>query len=170
MSDFENGAKTVCPQCGQELEAGAKFCSGCGSKIEPPVVEAVPVQEEIKINYEPVVESTAYDTATNVYNSTPVYQAQPENTNKNMIGVSIGSLVCGVLSLICCCTGFFGLLLAVAGIVLGIVALKCGYAGKGMAIAGIAVSGVSLFIVIILLICSGAGMFDELVNEITYYM
>lgn len=35
----------VCPSCGKDVESGAAFCPGCGSKMPEPVVEEVATEE-----------------------------------------------------------------------------------------------------------------------------
>jgi hypothetical protein len=70
------------------------------------------------------------------------YRPQPApNTG---IGFSIASLVCGIISVLCCCTSALAFMCAVAGLVLGIYACYRGFAGKGLAIAGIVFSGIGL--------------------------
>ena len=74
------------------------------------------------------------------------------------IGFAIASLVCGILSLLCCCLDLFSPILAIAAIVLGVITLCFKYDGKGMAIAGIATGGVALvFRIIILIIAFATG-------------
>ena len=171
--------KTIyCIQCGSENPETAKFCSNCGAKIEqpakpqteglfsgsdtlsvqPPVYEKItdaeeerptnPYQEEIKINYEP--ENNNYGSN---YGGNSSYGSSGAN-----IGFAIASMVCGILSLLCCCLDLFSPILAIAAIVLGVITLCFKYDGKGMAIAGIATGGVALvFRIIILIIAFATG-------------
>jgi len=73
-------------------------------------------------------------------------------------GLAIASLVCGVLSFLCCSV-FTG----IPAIVLGIMAMMkeksdpSRYAGKGMAIGGIVLGAVSILIMIVYLILLMAG-------------
>lgn len=83
---------------------------------------------------------------------------------KNKPGFAIASMVCGIVSILCCCTGYFGLLLSIVAVVLGIVALVKKYDGKGMAIAGIICGSIGLIIVLIL-IAMGAAMTTALSSE-----
>ena len=78
-------------------------------------------------------------------------------------------MVCGILSILCCCFTFFGFVLAVAAIILGVICLKNNYDGKGMAIAGIICGGISVFLLILFAIIGGVtGTFTEAFEEYFY--
>ena len=68
-------------------------------------------------------------------------------------GLALGSLICGILSLIC-----FGPLTAIPALVLGFMQLQkiksdpAHYGGRGMAIAGMALGGLSLLFLILYII------------------
>lgn len=88
-------------------------------------------------------------------------------------GFSIASLVLGILSLPLCCTIWLALLMAVVGLILGIISLShvSAYHGpdqsvcRGMAIAGIVCSSIGLSIVLICLtFAAGAGGFSDFYN------
>ena len=134
------------------------------------------VQEEIQINY-------GYSQNNDTFNNNPMYsqvsQTQyyaGEDTSKTgggNIGVSIASLVCGILSILCCCATYFSLILAIAAIVLGILSIVKKYDGMGMAIAGIAVGGVAIVIDIVFFLIAAsssysADMWQDLLNELNY--
>lgn len=169
----------VCTQCGSSNSAEAKFCASCGARLETaeatqPAVEdnvyaqaipdeaesTAPIQEEIKINYdnnEAGFSSVSYGTV----------QTEPRSEAEGgCIGLSIASLVCGILSLICCCLTWFSFVLTVAAIVCGIITLVKNYDGKGMAIAGIITGGLGLVIVLISLCISVALPTEEIYQEI----
>lgn len=181
--------KVFCTQCGNAAEAGTKFCSNCGAKMEEtvvnepvqPVYEKVeaevvsegasqPMQGEININYD----STASENKESAYATPePQYytntQQEDKKTNGN-IGFSIASLVCGILSLLCCCFTVLSLILGIAAIALGVVVICCKYDGKGMAIAGIVTGGIGLVIVVILFIIgSSTDVVSDLMDELSYY-
>ena len=143
-------------------------------------IKPEPIQEEIKINYDNDSQggfSSAYnnyddnsrystfDTATT---STQYYSSVPtaETVSGGNIGVAIASVVCGILSLLCCCLTWFSFLLAAAAIALGIITIVKKYDGKGMAIAGIVTGGIGLLIFIISLGISVAMPYEELFDEI----
>lgn len=78
----------------------------------------------------------------------------PQPTN----GMAIASLVLGIVSVLIVWipfVGLFGTLLAIIGLVLGVLALK-GISGKGLAIGGIVTSGISLVITLLYLLVFGA--------------
>ena len=127
---------------------------------------------EIQINYGPSQQS--YDRSTSsdsntYYNNSgqPGYYAENpyEKPSGGNIGFAIASLVCGIISLLCCCLGLFSAVLAIAAIVLGIITLCFKYDGKGMAIAGIATGGVGIVIVIASLIISGTSIYNDFLYE-----
>ena len=91
---------------------------------------------------------TTYDTTYD-----PNYAAGNEGGSK-VFGII--SLVCGILAVLCSCCGWFGIVLAVAAIVLGILSINKGEDAKGMAIAGIVCGGVGLLIGIIVIIMGAA--------------
>jgi len=78
----------------------------------------------------------------------------PQPTN----GLAIASLVLGIVSVLIVWIpfiGLFGTLLALVGLVLGVLALR-GVSGKGLAIGGIVTSGISLVITVLYLLVFGA--------------
>ena len=71
--------------------------------------------------------------------------------------MAIASLVLGILSIVCCCAGFFGILPGVIGLILAIICFSKGNKG-GMAVAGLVLNiiGVALAVVaLIMLITDG---------------
>lgn len=59
-------------------------------------------------------------------------------------GFAIAGMVCGILSILCCCVWYVGLVLAIVGLVLSIISLKQHKPGRGMAIAGVICSAIGL--------------------------
>ena len=91
----------------------------------------------------------------------PYYNAQypeyRENNGKN--GFAIAALVLGLVSIFSCCLSLVGccfwltaLPASIVGLILGIVSLKKGEQGKGMAIAGIVTSALSLAYCILIIV------------------
>ena len=76
-------------------------------------------------------------------------------------GLAIASLVCGIVGLFCC-----GLVTGIPAIVMGIMAMNkeksdpTRYGGKGMAIGGIVLGGLSIIMTLISLIIFMSGGFD----------
>lgn len=127
----------------------------------------MPVQDEIHINYGQAdndQNASAYSTSNQQYYSGSVNE-KPEGQG-GYIGVSIASLVCGILAIICCCATTFSVLLSIAAIVLGIITIVKKYDGKGMAIAGIATGGVAVVLTIFAFVSMFAtGAYSELMGE-----
>lgn len=135
-------------------------------------------QSEIDIQYDSDDTQGTYQSQ-DAYQSQSTYQSQPTGyyassesiqVQGGNVGLSVASMVCGILSILCCCFTFFGFVLAVAAIILGVICLKNHYEGKGMAIAGIICGGVSLFLLILIAIVGGAtGVFTEALEEYSLY-
>ncbi len=147
--------------------------------------EGTQAQEEIQINYGYSQNNDPYGYTQNndTYNNNPVYSSTSQTqyytgedtvkTGGGNIGVSIASLVCGILALLCCCATYFCIILAIAAIVLGIVAIVKKYDGMGMAIAGIAVGGVAIVMCILMVVIvassnASTDILEELINELNY--
>lgn len=137
--------------------------------------EAAPAQEDIQINY-------GYSQNNDTFNSNPVYSSTSQTqyytgedaakTSGGNIGVSIASLICGILALLCCCATYFSIILSIAAIVLGIIAIVKKYDGMGMAIAGIAVGGVAIVFCILMVVIAASStyssFFEEFADEFNY--
>lgn len=108
----------------------------------------------------------------------PIYSQQPPimpNSNPTD-GLGIASMVLGIISILLCCCYGFGLMLAIPGLILGLVAKKSLATGKrsGFALAGIIISAIScglnllfLFLFVLELYqISINGELDSLINEI----
>ena len=166
-----------CIYCGSENDGMSKFCENCGAELQASATQEKPEpilsQDGMKRNSYSGSETQSNNGSGSV-NTNPNYDAQPPqyySSNQNELkqeggknGFSIASLVCGILSLTCCCSTIFGLILAVAAVVLGIIVLRNKYDGKGMAIAGIITGGIGFLISGIILLVVGArglmGMID----------
>lgn len=172
--------KVFCTACGAENNKEGKFCVNCGNKLETPVMPAAEDVQQTTVETDAqgndasaangtstVETTTTYSQADNTYTySQPAvtYYAEPEPAKQGGYkGVAIAALVCGIVSLVCCpaaccgtCVGSFDILLAIAAVVLGIIALVKAFEGKGMAIAGIVCGGIALLGLIITLISSAA--------------
>lgn len=159
----------TCSECGNEHEEQVKFCSNCGAEVkeaalveaaettgnEAVVIESAPVTEELPPEREPVfqpVDNSDYVEAPSRAVHTMVQPAISVSapTSNGSPGFAIASLTTGILSLICCCAWPLSLVLSIVAIGLGIVAIYNKYDGKGMAIAGIIIAGISLVAVILI--------------------
>lgn len=146
-----------CTYCGSENPVQAKFCSNCGASLQ--------ATEEIQIDYGPVEEAyesnVQYETYNGIetqINGLPFASEIRQMAKGGNIGLAIASMVCGIVSIVCCCMWLFSLMLAIAAIVLGIIALNKKYDGKGMAIAGIITGGIGFLLSLFWLIMMGIDM------------
>ena len=73
-----------------------------------------------------------------------------QNPQNEKTGLSIASMVLGIVGILACCIPLFGIPVNLVGLILGIVGIRKG--GKGMAIAGIILCSIFL----ILTICNAA--------------
>ena len=119
--------------------------------------EAVPQGScQPPVYQQPVYQQAAYQQMpNNVYYQAPAGQS-------GGIGLGIASMVCGILSLLCCCVPVLGPLLGLAAVVMGIIGLKAEV--KGYAIAGLICGGIGLLVGAVFLIyaVSDGGLYDTL--------
>ncbi len=90
-----------------------------------------------------------------------------ENKGNGSSGMAIASMVCGILSILCCCMGWFGLLLSAVALVLGIISIKNNYSGREMAIAGIVTGGCGIVLSLVMLIFAAvaSGLSNTFVRD-----
>lgn len=97
---------------------------------------------------------------------------QPPQNQENQ-GFAIASMVLGIISLVCCCLGNISLIMAIVSIVFGVITLVKKKPGRGMAIAGIICSSISVVIYIALLIIGlavGASLSPSDIEELEQYL
>lgn len=115
----------TCPNCRFPNQEGVSYCASCGSPLQAAAVAPQPQPPR------------------------PAYAAGGAQQPLKQ-GLAIASLVVGILSVPLMCLFGLGILTALVGLVLGVVALvKVGrapqeYGGKGMAIGGVAASALCL--------------------------
>jgi len=87
-----------------------------------------------------------------------------QNPQDQSNAFGIASMVCGILSIVTCCFWYIGVILAIVSIVLGILQIRKNQK-KGMAIAGIVCSIVTIVLVIITLVLNNvlysSGFYQE---------
>lgn len=81
----------------------------------------------------------------------------PEEKQSNVFAII--SMIAGIVSILCCCFGVIGIVIAVAAVVLGIISIKKEEPKKGMAIAGIVCGGVGLILAVVI-IAAGTAFMD----------
>lgn len=106
-----------CNKCGNQVPDGVSTCPTCGNQMN------------------------ANTTQSNMnYGQMPQYS---EGSGK--AGFGIASMVLGICALVfSCCVPYLPFFLAIVGVVLGGISLNKHYAGRGMAIAGLVCSIISL--------------------------
>ena len=121
-----------CHLCGKEIEAGSTFCPYCGTRIK-----AAPPEEERKADKDEFFDAPPAPPA--YQQPYPDQQSPAPQTRTNsfaLIGFilsfffSIGGLICSIMGLRQC--------------------NQTGEGGRGLAIAGIVISAVSLFLSVVL--------------------
>ncbi len=66
-------------------------------------------------------------------------------------GFAIAGLVCGILSIVCCCAWYISGILGILGLVFSILVLTKKLPGKSLAIAGVVCAGVGVILAIIMM-------------------
>lgn len=104
-----------------------------------------------------------------IYESTPQTPNDFEQNGNGHKGISIASMVLGIISLVLCCCFGFNLILAIPALIMGIIALVKRYEGKGMALAGVILSSIATLLTALILISSGKEllMFKDIM---TFFM
>ena len=111
-----------------------------------------------------------------MYNGVPQGDVQPmpaQETKKETNGLSIASLVTGILSVTCCCGGILGLILSIVAVVLGAISKKQQKENNTMALVGIILGAVGIvFAIVGIIIGASAGLLAgiaESVNSASSY-
>lgn len=178
-----NKGGKFCVNCGNPLETPATPAT---EAVQEPVAETdvhagvqetaaetdMPANDAFVTNAEtasategsPAAGATATYSQNTYSPSAVTYYAEPEAEKQGGYkGVAIASLICGIVSLVCCpavccgaCLRGLDILIAIAAVVLGIIALVKAFEGKGIAIAGIICGGIAIVGMIITLLSSAA--------------
>lgn len=104
------------------------------------------------------------NTANTYYQSTPVVESVSGN---KVNGMQIGSLICGIFSiLLCCCYGVPSIIAGIIGIILSVVGGKQGKHGVGTAGLVCSIIGLVLGIIYLILLAIGvaAGGMESYLN------
>ena len=106
---------------------------------------------------------------TSQFNSSPqpqyVYVTQGPQQPKKSIGLAVASMVLGIVSVVfCCCFVYISIPCGIVGLILGAISVATKKGGKGMAIAGIVCSIVSLAVAIIAA-AAGASLYYDMMNS-----
>lgn len=118
-------------------------------------------QEELPTYTESVGDAYSYEA--------PAFETAPAQEPKKLIGLSIASMILGILSIVCCSVWYIAGLFALAGLVLGIISMVKKCSGKGMAIAGIICSVIGLIIAIAMIFIVVLGIIGSTSSNSYYY-
>jgi hypothetical protein len=153
MDGMNDNVKVVlCHVCGYENKASNSFCLQCGEMIEqvapeePPQTTGYEASENPYNPYYPEANQAGGGEAPQVYSlrdyANVAEQPIPAPVAGNS-GLAIASMVCGIVSMVCCCLMPFT---SIASLVCGIIALVTKQNGKGMAIAGVVLAAAAMVI------------------------
>ena len=76
-------------------------------------------------------------------------------------GFAIAGMVCGILSIVCCCAWYISIILSILGLVFSIMVLVRKLPGRSLAIAGVICASIGLVLAIVILIsviCFNRGL------------
>lgn len=156
-----------CPKCGKEVDATSIFCPHCGAKMkEETATAAVPETPKAADAPKPVQKDEFFEDVRPAQKAPspaprPVQTAQPAQPQQPAKNEGTNSLA--VVGFI---LSFF---FALAGLICSIIGLRqCKQYkdnnGRGLAIAGIVISSISLFLSFIVGIVYGAIIFEYIFN------
>lgn len=95
-----------------------------------------------------------FGTEGNGYTQVPNNQQMgyvPPMQEEGSKGMAIAGMVCGIVSLVCCCSGYIALVLGIVGFILSLLVIIQKKPGKGMAIAGIVCSVITIILIVVLM-------------------
>ena len=145
-----------CPSCGQEVKDSGSFCINCGFNLNNNTNTNNNVVDNSHVNNN----SAVYNDFNNI-NPETMTMNTPNNgpvVNEYKNTSAIVGLVCGIVGMLCCCN------LLISGVGLGFSIYGLNQAklhngtGKGMAIAGMVLSIISI---VLILIFSGLSLVEE---------
>ena len=140
-----------CNKCGHELVDGSEFCGNCGAKIVNSTAMNQNSNNQPTPPMEPQATATPSSTPIGVSNQNPTQVPQQATTPANSTvavprqpknGLSIASMVLGIIALLSVLLWFIAMPLGIAALVLGIIGRNKG--AKGMAIAGIVTGALAI--------------------------
>ncbi len=92
-------------------------------------------------------------TQANTYQNTQQNLAQMHSqSTESASGFAIAGMICGILSIVCCCAWYISGILGILGLVFSIMVLVRNLPGKGLAIAGVICAAIGIILAIGLLV------------------
>lgn len=185
-SEVKDGSK-FCENCGAKLEIENKpeeavNATAPATEENKPEERVYPERVEGQIVSEPPKMESAYaestsstsqsagtEKATYTESASASQNVQGTVTPAPSKGYAIASLVCGILSLVCCCCSPLAVVLGGVAVGLGIYVVNAGLPGKEMAIAGIVCGGIGLAIFLFSMIGSATGAFSGIKNSMDLF-
>ncbi len=96
------------------------------------------------------------------------YQTEYQSQGNNQSGMSVASLVMGILSLVACCCGWVGIVLGVLGIVFALMSRNDRQPMNGQAKAGLIMScvgiGLNIICIILMVVFQVSALLPEIMN------
>lgn len=90
-------------------------------------------------------------------NNMPSNGYMQQQPNKPLSGCAITSMILGIIAILAsCCFYYISIPCAIIGVILAAIGMKSGKGGKGMAIAGLVLSIISLVTAIIVMLTGAA--------------
>ncbi|MBR7185735.1 MAG: hypothetical protein IKD37_09045 [Clostridia bacterium] len=157
--DPETG-RPLNPQPAQPTEQPApRFDTETGLPLDPP-----PAQPQ-RLDSQPEPAYTAQQ-------EQPAMQAEPIEpapAKQKANGMEIGSLICGIATLVCCCCTYLSIALGIVAVILAVLSKQGRPKMSGMAlggmICGIIGGGIALISIILGFVMNGTGMLEALLDE-----
>ena len=124
-----------CRRCGFENVDNADFCCHCGEDL----------RQMNRLEYQNCQQNFNYQQNQSFQQEQNFRQGMNYNAKDGgEDGMAVASMVCGICALLMmCCVPYFTLVMAILGLVFGILSLKK-KPGNGMALTGVITSGISL--------------------------
>lgn len=92
-------------------------------------------------------------TQSNTYQNTQQNLAQMQSqSTESASGFAIAGMVCGILSIVCCCAWYISGILGILGLVFSIMVLVKKLPGRSLAIAGVICASIGLILAVALLV------------------
>lgn len=158
-----------CPKCGSQCGDNSAFCSNCGMTFNDTNSQSNQNGQVNQPNQLPTYPTQQYQQPTPPpYGQQPIppqyqqpYQPQPIVPGK---GMSIASLVLGIVAIVFCCAFYISIPCGVAGLILGIIGNnKSKQFGikNGIAVAGIVCSAIGLALCVVFWLFVIIGSLDS---------